>query len=172
MCFSFQVLYFLSSSRCFIWVFFIFIFISFFFLFFFCLFRAALMAYGGSQARGCWIRIQLPTYTIAEATRDLSCICNLHHSSWQCCILNALSEARDRACIFTDTSQVRFSWAMRGTPESFLNLSFLLSSCLCFLYVLVLMEQTYNSCLFILVYRFGHLCHFQVCTFDCVSSWL
>ena len=40
--------------------------------------------------------LQLPTYTAATATRDLSCIFNLRHSSWQCQILNSLSKARDR----------------------------------------------------------------------------
>ena len=38
---------------------------------------------------------QLPAYTTATATQDLSCICNLHHSSQQCWILNPMSEARD-----------------------------------------------------------------------------
>ena len=48
---------------------------SLFFLFFF-LFMAAPVAYGSSQARG---RIgATPT-----ATKDLSHVCNLHHSSWQ-----------------------------------------------------------------------------------------
>ena len=32
--------------------------------------------------------IQLPAYTTATATWDLSRICNLHYSSWQCQILN------------------------------------------------------------------------------------
>ena len=38
---------------------------------------------------------QLPAYTTATATRDPSLVCGLHHSSWQCQILNPLSEARD-----------------------------------------------------------------------------
>ena len=37
--------------------------------------------------------LQLPAYTTAK--QDLSCFCNLHHTSWQCQILNPLSEARD-----------------------------------------------------------------------------
>ena len=37
--------------------------------------------------------LQLPAY--ATATRDLSCICDRHHSSWQHRILNPLSEAGD-----------------------------------------------------------------------------
>ena len=42
--------------------------------------------------------LQLPAYTRATAMRDLSCICDLHHSSWQCWIHNPLSEARDQTC--------------------------------------------------------------------------
>ena len=39
--------------------------------------------------------LQLLAYTTATVTRDPSCICNLHHSSWQRWILVPLSEARD-----------------------------------------------------------------------------
>ena len=38
--------------------------------------------------------LQLLVYATATVTWDLSCICDLHHSSWQCGILNPLSEAR------------------------------------------------------------------------------
>ena len=38
---------------------------------------------------------QLPAYTTATATPDVSCICNLHRSLQQCQNLNPLSEARD-----------------------------------------------------------------------------
>ena len=53
-------------------------------------------------------------YTTATATAmpDPSRVCHLHHSSWQCWILNPFSEARDQTHILTDTSQVRFCWAM------------------------------------------------------------
>ena len=36
---------------------------------------------------------QLPAYTTATAMQDPSHVCNLHHSSQQCWILNPLSEA-------------------------------------------------------------------------------
>ena len=39
--------------------------------------------------------LQLPAYTTAAATRDLSCIFDLHHSSRQRQILNPLSKSRD-----------------------------------------------------------------------------
>ena len=57
-------------------------------LFFF--FMAALAAYGISQARG-QIRAAAKGYTTATVTPDPSCMYNLHHSSWQCQILNPLS---------------------------------------------------------------------------------
>ena len=50
--------------------------------FFFFLFRAAPAAYGSFQA-GVESELQLPAYTIATATPDLSHSCTLHHSSWQ-----------------------------------------------------------------------------------------
>ena len=39
--------------------------------------------------------LQLPAYTTATAMWDPRHICDLHHSSRQCRILNPLSEARD-----------------------------------------------------------------------------
>ena len=71
------------------------------------------MAYGSSQARG---RIG----ATATATWAPSCVCDLHHSSWQCRILNPLGEDRDRTCVLTDTSQICFCWATMGTPRIFL----------------------------------------------------
>ena len=53
-------------------------------------------------------KLQLPAYTTDTATQDLSQVCNPHHSSWQCQILNALSEARDQTCILSDASQIHF----------------------------------------------------------------
>ena len=53
--------------------------------------------------------LQLLAYATATIMPDLSCVCNLHHSSWQCQILNALSEARDQTCILMDTSSLPLS---------------------------------------------------------------
>ena len=50
--------------------------------------------------------LQLPAYTTVIATEDLSPIWDLHHSSWQCRILNLLSEARDWTCVLMDASQI------------------------------------------------------------------
>ena len=79
--------------------------VLFCFVFPFCLFRAILKAYESSQARG---RIRAVTTTTATttATPDPSHIFDLYHSSWQCWILNPLSEARDWTYVLMDTSLV------------------------------------------------------------------
>ena len=43
--------------------------------------------------------LQLPAYTTATATQDLSCTYDLYYSSRQHQILNPWSKARDRTCI-------------------------------------------------------------------------
>ena len=53
-----------------------------FFFPFFSFFRAAPMAYGGSQARG-RIGAVPPAYITATVMRNLNRICSLHHNSWQ-----------------------------------------------------------------------------------------
>ena len=70
--------------------------------------------------RGVESELQLPAYATATSTArpDLSHICNLHHSSGQCRMLNPLSKARDRTCILMDTSQVRYGCTSMGTPQS------------------------------------------------------
>jgi len=47
--------------------------------------------------------LQLLACTTATATPDLSRIFELHHSSWQCQILNPLSKVRDGTLILLDT---------------------------------------------------------------------
>ena len=44
----------------------------------------------------------------ATDTWDPSCVCDLHHSSRQCWILNPLSKARDWIQVLMDTSWVRY----------------------------------------------------------------
>ena len=63
--------------------------------------------------------LQLPTYAAVTAMPDLSQICNLHHSSWQHCILDPLRKARDRTCVLMDTTQVLYHQATTGTPNQF-----------------------------------------------------
>ena len=62
------------------------------------------------------VELQLLAYTTAIAMWDPSHICNLHHSSWQCQILNPLKGARDQTCILMVTSQISFHCAAMGTP--------------------------------------------------------
>ena len=73
---------------------------------------------------GVQLELQFPAYTTVTAMQDLSCICNLHHSSWQPQILNLLSEARDGTCNLKVPSQIHFCCATMGTPpcENFIFL--------------------------------------------------
>ena len=77
-------------------------------------FRAAPVAYGSSQAKG-QIGAAAAGYTTATAMPDPSHFCNLHHSSWQCRILNPLSKAKDWTCIFMGASQIHFWLAANGS---------------------------------------------------------
>ena len=77
---------------------------SFFYSFLF--FRAALAAYGRSQA-GSQSDLQLLDYATTTVTPDPSCICNLHVSS-QHQILNPRSEARDPIPILMDINRIRY----------------------------------------------------------------
>ena len=52
------------------------------------------------------LELQLPGYIIATAMPDLNHICELHHSSQQCQVLNPLREARDRTLVLMDTNQI------------------------------------------------------------------
>ena len=54
------------------------------------------------------LELQLLAYTTATATRDLSRVCDLHHSSQQHRIFNPLSEARDQTCVLMDASYICF----------------------------------------------------------------
>ena len=49
---------------------------------------------------------------------DPSHVCDLHHSSQQCQILNPLNEARDQGCNLMVPSQIRFRCITMGTPLS------------------------------------------------------
>ena len=62
------------------------------------------------------VKLQVPADTTAIATRDLSHVCNLHHSSRQCQILNPLSEARDQTCNLMVPNLIHFCSATTGTP--------------------------------------------------------
>ena len=61
--------------------------------------------------------LQLPAYTTATATRNLSLIFYAH-SSWQHRITDPLSKARDRTRIPMDNRQIHFHSAKMGTSPT------------------------------------------------------
>ena len=61
--------------------------------------------------------LQLPAYTTATATRNLSHICELHCISRQHQIPKPLCKARNQICILMDTSQIRSCCTIMGTPS-------------------------------------------------------
>ena len=63
--------------------------------------------------------LHLPAYTTATATQDASCLCKLHHSSWQHQMLDPLCKVRDQTCIFMDSSWIHFCCTTVGTPLIF-----------------------------------------------------
>ena len=83
------------------------------------LFRAAPMAYGGSQARS---RIGAAAAGLRHSPSSEGSEPCLRPTSQvtQRCILHPLSEARYWTCVLMDASQIHFCWASSGTPlESF-----------------------------------------------------
>ena len=61
--------------------------------------------------------LQLQAYTTVTAMPDPSCVCDLHHSSRHCRILNPLSEARDGTQKLMVPSWIHFCCTMTGTPQ-------------------------------------------------------
>ena len=89
----------------------------FFFFFFFCLLRAALKAYGGSQARG-WIRA-LASYLPKSQPqqRGIHAVSGTYNAACgNAGFFNPLMEARDQTCILTDNSWFLTCWATTETP--------------------------------------------------------
>ena len=59
--------------------------------------------------------LQLPAYVTATAMQDPSLVCDLHHSSQQCQILNPLSEIRRTRNLMVP-SRIRLHCATTGIP--------------------------------------------------------
>ena len=74
----------------------------------------------GSQARGP-IRAATGSPCHSHTRSDPSCVCDLHHRSWQHRILNPLSGVRDRTSILMDASWVCYHWTMKETPGNKLS---------------------------------------------------
>ena len=69
-----------------------------------------------------WVKseIQLPAFTTATATQDLSRVCSLHHGSQLCRIFNPLSKARDQTQNLMIPSWIHFCCATMGTLHWFI----------------------------------------------------
>ena len=93
---------------------------SFFFLSFFLggALRTTPLAYGSFQARGQIGATSAGLYHSHSNAGSELCLCDLHHSSQLCRILNLLSEARDRTCVLMDPCRVCYRSATMGTPLS------------------------------------------------------
>ena len=105
--------------------------------------------------------LYLPAYATATATPDPSHVWNLHHSWWQCQILNPLSEARDLPCnlilvrfITTEPWQELLILSFYLIRE--LNL-FLSSSCKHYILILFLTKHLGTS--FTMMNKRGHSGH-------------
>ena len=69
--------------------------------------------------------LQLPAYATATAIQDPSRICDLHHSSQQCRVLNPVSEVRDGTHKLMVPSQIGLRCATTGMPTS----PFIITAC-------------------------------------------
>ena len=96
--------------------FFLFFFFLFLFFFFFVFLGPHLQHI---EVPGLKSELQLPAYITATAMRDLSHVCDLHQSSWQCQIPYLLNEARDGTHILMDTSWSHYCWSTTGNPPIF-----------------------------------------------------
>ena len=62
------------------------------------------------------VESELQLLASTTTRQDPSHICDLHHSSQQCWLLNPLNEAKYQTCILMDTSSIHFCWSTKGTP--------------------------------------------------------
>ena len=81
---------------------------SFFFFFFFSFFAFLGLYPQRIEVPRPGVKLELQPSACARATamQDLSCVCDLHHRSWQRRILNPPSEARDHTRVLMDPSRV------------------------------------------------------------------
>jgi len=96
----------------------VFLFFVFCFLFFF-VFLGPHPRHMEVPRLGVELELLLPAYARATAMPDPSCVCNLHHSSWQRQILNPLSEARDQTRNPMVPSRIHFHCAITGAQVFF-----------------------------------------------------
>ena len=121
-----------------------FLFFSFFSSFFF--FSFCLLSFLGRTPR-IWGVSGYGFHRRFSVWPDPSHVCDLHHSPWQCRILNPLREARDRTCNLMVPSRLRFLCATVGTL-AFLDKASFFSSKACPLIYWLLRGKWLNMCLF------------------------
>ena len=68
---------------------------------------------------GVELEFQLPDYTTATTTPDLSHVCNLTPAHGNTGSFNPLSKARDQTHVLMDTSRARHCWTTMGTSSIF-----------------------------------------------------
>ena len=73
------------------------------FYFFFCFFVGPYLRLMEVPSLGVELELQLLAYATATSPQDLSHICDLCLSLWQCQILNTLSQAMDQTHILMET---------------------------------------------------------------------
>ena len=81
---------------------------TFFFLFFFSVFLGPNLKHIEVTRLAVESELQLLAYHTATAMQDLSCACNLYHSSWQQHILDPMGKAMDQTGILIDAGQICF----------------------------------------------------------------
>ena len=76
-----------------------------------------------------WLAVELEqwplAYATATATRDPGHVCDLHHSSWQCQVVNPLSQVRDGTCVLV---VIRFVSAEPRWDSEYVDLNHILES--------------------------------------------
>ena len=80
--------------------------------------------------------LQLLAYASATAKPDPNRLCDMHHNSWQCQILNPLSKDRDWTLVLMDPKWVCYRWATMGTPGYNISSGIFFWRALSFCYVL------------------------------------
>ena len=123
----------------------------FVFVFCFCLFRAALTAYGISQARrltgATAVSLHHSHRNVGSGPRR-----KLHHSSRKHWILNPLSKDRNRTCNLMVPSQIHFAVPLQELPP------FLKKFLLQYHYFITLCKFRVYNIIFLLLYTLQHTC--------------
>ena len=91
--------------------------LNFFFFFFFFCFLEPPLQHMEVPRLGVESELQLLVYTTATATPDLSCVCDLYHSSRLHQIPDPLIDARDWTHTVMDTNWIYFHCSTTETPE-------------------------------------------------------